>query len=314
MKRLLRMVLTGILVLSAQVFSRAGTVGPEGGTPWEDLLDRYEFICRQCLDLQKRKDAGEDIPSRKLLVLVDELEQLREELRGVTGKMPPDARRRFEAIRRMYASGKYYNTRPLEAASIPLPVTCSAPSTPPAILPQRPGTPVPGNWYPSFLAVSASILAPELSYGAMVSRWNRKWGWYAAFRSNYSFHRTAYDALSDGTAGTTKVWTSGISATDRLFITAGPTLRLGKNWGVSGGLGYGFRRLCWEDSEGNWMRIADASSSGLCVEAGISWILPRFTLSAGWLFIPPACHSVSVSIGIPLTMPYRSGLPGRWRP
>ena len=297
MKRLLQMVLTGILVLSAQVFSRAGTVGPEGGTPWEDLLDRYEFICRQCLDLQKRKDTGEDIPSRKLLVLVDELEQLREELRGVTDKMPPAARRRFEAIRRMYASGKYYNTRPLEAASIPLPVTCSAPSTPPAILPQRPGTPVPGNRYPSFLAVSASAVAPEWAYGAMVSHWSREWGWYAAFRSNYSFHRTAYDALSDGTAGTTRIWASGRSATDRLFVTAGPTFRLREHWGVFGGLGYGFRRLCWEDSEGNWMRIADASSSGLSVEAGISWIHPRFTLSAGWISLPLSYHALALSVG-----------------
>lgn len=297
MKRLLRMVLTGILVLSAQVYSRAGTACPEDGTPWEDLLDRYELICRQCLDLQKRKDTGEDIPSRKLLVLVDELEQLREELRGVTDKMPPAARRRFEAIRRMYASGKYYNTRPLEAASIPLPVTCSAPSTPPAILPQRPGTPVPGNRYPSFLAVSASAVAPEWAYGLLVSHWNRKWGWYAAFRSNYSFHRTAYDALSDGTAGTTRIWASGRSATDRLFVTAGPTFRLREHWGVFGGLGYGFRRLCWEDSERNWMRIADASSSGLCVEAGISWIHPRFTLSAGWISLPLSYHALALSVG-----------------
>ncbi len=297
MKRLLRMVLTGILVLSAQVYSRAGTACPEDGTPWEDLLDRYELICRQCLDLRKRKDAGEDIPSRKLLVLVDELEQLREELRGVTDKMPPAARRRFEAIRRMYASGKYYNTRPLEAASIPLPVTCSAPSTPPAILPQRPGTPVPGYRYPPFLAVSASAVAPEWAYGAMVSHWSRKWGWYAAFRSNYSFHRTAYDALSDGTAGTTRIWASGRSATDRLFVTAGPTFRLREHWGVFGGLGYGFRRLCWEDSEGNWMRIADASSSGLSVEAGISWIHPRFTLSAGWISLPLSYHALALSVG-----------------
>ena len=297
MKRLLRMVLTGILVLSAQVYSRAGTACPEDGTPWEDLLDRYELICRQCLDLRKRKDAGEDIPSRKLLVLLDELEQLREELRGVTDKMPPAARRRFEAIRRMYASGKYYNTRPLEAASIPLPVTCSAPSTLPDILLQRPGTPVPGNRYPSFLAVSASAVAPEWAYGAMVSHWSRKWGWYAAFRSNYSFHRTAYDALSDGTAGTTRIWASGRSATDRLFVTAGPTFRLRKHWGVFGGLGYGFRRLCWEDSERNWMRIADASSSGLSVEAGISWIHPRFTLSAGWISLPLSYHALALSVG-----------------
>jgi hypothetical protein len=297
MKRLLRMVLTGILVLSAQVFSRAGTVGPEGGTPWEDLLDRYEFICRQCLDLQKRKDAGEDIPSRKLLVLLDELEQLREQIKDVTDKMPPVARRRFEAIRRMYASGNYYNTRPLEASSLPIPVTCSTPSTLPDILHQRPGTPAQENRYPSFLAISVSVLAPEPAYGAMVSHWSQKWGWYAAFRSNYSFHRTAYDALSDGTVGKTRIWASGRSATDRTFITAGPALRLKEHWGVFGGLGYGFRRICWEDSERNWMRIADASSSGLSVEAGISWIHPRFTLSAGWISLPLSYHALALSVG-----------------
>ena len=301
MKWFLRAALTLFFLFPAQVFSRAGgpVLSPEGQPqiPWEELLDRYESICGQCLELRQRKDAGEDIDTWRLPALMDELGRLREELKGVTDKMPPAVRRRFDTIRRMYASGRIVNTRAAEVVALPEPAVSAIPAPFPGLTPRLPDPPVRMTRPTPLWAISASVLAPEYACGAMISHWGPKWGGYAAVRSNYSFHKTAYDALSDGTAGQTRIWTSGAAAIDRLFVTAGPTVRSGKRWGLFGGLGYGFRRLCWEDSDGEWMRIADASSAGLAAEAGVCGFYRRYTFSVSWVSVLPACHSASVSVG-----------------
>lgn len=296
MKPVLQMVLTGILVCLAQGVSGAGT--PDR---WDRLLDRYESICRQCLDLKNRKDAGLSISSAQFQSLLDELEQLREQMQGETDKMPVAARYRFEAIRRMYASGVIMETHPpqpvspLSSVSPPLVrvLDCS-PSPRPRNLPSEPQVTAKAQW-----RVSAStVILPEFSYGVIASRMGRKWGGYAAFRSNYTVHRTAYDALSDGSAGDIRIWTSGKSAIDRMFITTGPVFRVYHKISLFGGAGYGFRRLCWEDSEGRWMRVSDASRSGFCTEIGASIQSGRLVFSTSWLSLPLTWHALTLSVGI----------------
>lgn len=87
------------------------------------------------------------------------------------------------------------------------------------------------------------------------------------------------------------------SAVDRFFVTAGPALRLNKWLSLYGGLGYGSRRLCWEDSEGNWMTVSDASPCGLCAELGASVHLGRIILSAGCLSLPASYYALTFSAG-----------------
>ena len=35
------------------------------------------------------------------------------------------------------------------------------------------------------------------------------------------------------------------------------------------GAGYGWDSLCWEDAAGRWLKVADASRCGLCLDAGL---------------------------------------------
>ena len=110
-------------------------------------------------------------------------------------------------------------------------------------------------------------------------------------------HSPAGRALSDGATDGGFIWTTGRSAIDRYFLTAGPVLRIGDKVSVYAGAGYGMRRLCWEDSEGRWMEVTDAGRSGLCAEIGAGLHLGRFTLSAGWLTLPSYYNGLTLSLG-----------------
>ena len=303
MNRLLKCVLAVFLLLQLHGFaSGAEAMTPRlesrGETPWEDLLDRYELICRKCIALKQRQDAGEQIPSRQLLSLMDQLETLRGELKQVSDKMPASAKRRFYAIREMYATGIITDTKP-ELLSSPdkgfLPSGATNlyynPLETASLLPVAPRP------LPSFKAISASISAPALSYGVRFDYWGNRLGAWASVRSNFSYHNTAYDALSDGSFNGGRIWASGKAASDRLFATAGPLVRIGRNMAVFGGAGYGFNRLCWEDYNGNWMLIKDASRRGLCLEAGAAVALNPCVLSLSWVGIPGGFNTACLSVG-----------------
>ena len=97
MKSIFRVVLTAFLLLPSLTDSRAGD-----GIPWNQLLDRYELVCKKCLELNALRDSGQYVSSRQLMDVMDELESLRSQLRVASDKMPASARRRFKAIRKMY--------------------------------------------------------------------------------------------------------------------------------------------------------------------------------------------------------------------
>ena len=148
-----------------------------------------------------------------------------------------------------------------------------------------------------FSASVTSLVLPEFTPGVKLAYLGHMLGGYAGIYSNFSNHHPSYQALSDGSADGFPVWTSGASAVDRLFVTVGPVLRLTDRFSMYGGLGYGMRRLCWEDSEGTWMEIDDISRRGLCAELGASFRLGRVELSAGWLGLPFSYNALSLSAG-----------------
>lgn len=313
MRSIFRIALFCAVLLAAPVLSRAGgPASPPVGADvdqWTTLLDRYELICRQCLDLKRRQEAGLDVPAGQMLSLLEELDRLRAEIRSASDKMPASARSRFEAIRKMYATGVVLDTRPVTLAAAPAfpkatlaipaaPAPAARDAFPPGIL--RCYTPPTGGprWW--ILAFFSPLVLPEFSPGVMATflpGLPGKMGGYAAFRSNFSLHRPTYDALSNGTAGSALIWTSGVSAVDRLFVTAGPVLRVNRRLCLFAGAGYGFRRLYWEDTDGDWARITDASRSGLCIEGGALFLRGRFSFSAGGLLLGGSYPALSLSVG-----------------
>ena len=74
-----------------------------GQTDWDAVLDRYERISRQCLELRGKVVAGEAVADRSLAGLLQELSQLKATLQGASGSMTQAQRKRFARIRDDYA-------------------------------------------------------------------------------------------------------------------------------------------------------------------------------------------------------------------
>ncbi|MBR3075327.1 MAG: hypothetical protein IKH11_06200 [Bacteroidales bacterium] len=285
---------TRLFLLLFLLFPMHGPLRSQDYPSWDALLDRYERICRMCLEL---KDS--DAFSGSFEEVLAELESLKEEFKGARDRMPAVARRRYELIRSMYAHGTVSDTRPQ-----PSPPECEPLSlTPPArMLAKFPGGPVrvagktPDIYYRYTVSASA-LVAPEFTPGIKLQWLDGKIGAYAGIYSNFSVHKASYQALSNGTADGFPVWTSGVSALDRLFVTAGPAFRLTGRLSMYCGIGYGHRRIFWEDSEGLWMDVVDAGRRGLCTELGANYHIGHFSLGAGWLGLPFSYNALSFSVG-----------------
>lgn len=294
MKCILRILLLLFLLIPAQgvLFSRE-SCGPD----WDELLDRYERICRMCLDIRRNNASSDGDRKGRLAEVLEELNNLKTELSGLDDKMPAYARRRFATIRQMYATGIIEDTHPVEPPSY-LPEFKAVPAAR-APLSGLAGVLLPASPSPAWhWNVSASFqVLPELSAGLMASYTSGKIGAYAAFRSNFSWHDISYSALSDGTSGSSFIWTTGAKAVDRFFLTAGPVLKLTDRLSLFGGAGYGMRRLCWEDSEAAWVQVSDASSTGLCTELGAGLSIGRCMVSASWISLPFSYNGLTLSVG-----------------
>lgn len=71
---------------------------------WDRILDRYEILCNECIDMKNRVEAGEKISSKDISKLLNSLGKIREELKGGSGSMTQEQLERFESIRAAYTS------------------------------------------------------------------------------------------------------------------------------------------------------------------------------------------------------------------
>lgn len=71
---------------------------------WDRILDRYEALCDECIDMKNRIEAGERISSKDVSKLLNSLGKIREELKGGSGSMTQEQLERFESIRAAYTS------------------------------------------------------------------------------------------------------------------------------------------------------------------------------------------------------------------
>lgn len=281
----------GLFLLLFLLLPAQGLLRSQDYPSWDDLLDRYERICRMCLDL-KDSDASDG----RLLDVLAELESLKEEFKGARDRMPAAARRRYELIRRMYASGKVADTRPQ-----PSPPFCSPLFLKPPV-PARSGSlgahvPMVPKFLYRYTVSASALVVPEFTPGLRFQWLGGRVGAYAGIYSNFSFRQPSYQALSDGTADGLPVWTSGVSSATLLFVAAGPAVRITDWLSLYCGAGFGMRRLFWEDSEGQWMEVSDISRKGLSAEIGAGFNFGRYSVSAGVLAIPSAYGALSVSVG-----------------
>lgn len=79
---------------------------------WDRILDRYEMLCNECIDMKHRVDAGENISTKDLSKLLNNLGEIRNNLHNGGDSMTPEQIARFDSIKSRYSAvlGSHVNT------------------------------------------------------------------------------------------------------------------------------------------------------------------------------------------------------------
>ena len=162
-------------------------------------------------------------------------------------------------------------------------------------------TPVPSVPYEKNLLaqVSASVY-PRMSCGVMLG-YVQTIGGYVKFRSNFNSTKGLYNAASDlNIEGGGYFWPSGDKAESVMNVSGGMLLRATKSLYPYIGVGYGSRKMMWQDAGGKWANITDYTYTGISAEAGLIFKLGPVALSAGVSTTAFKYTAAEVGIGVML--------------
>lgn len=97
-------IFTIISIIFLYITQSAGGFPMPAQTDWDKVLDRYEALCNQCIDLKLRAESGEKVSDAEFSRLIGNLNNLRKLLREDSGSMSPAQRSRFSRIRDRYSN------------------------------------------------------------------------------------------------------------------------------------------------------------------------------------------------------------------
>ena len=266
---------------------------------WDRALDRYEVISRHCSEWRGRLERGESVPKDSLASMLIELSTLKSQLQGTSGDMTPGQRRRFEAIRKSF-SGEEFATESLLNETDRLYAEATTEDATALTLAQQTTRRMPVKG-----VIGASVgVYPDLSYGVWGGVTYSHWGAIIKARSNFLWQKTLYDCRSDGTTEGGYIWTDGKSSkVARHQITLDAIYTPISPLSIYLGAGYGVRTLCWRDSDGAWVRVADRSVAGLALDFGLlirpiqrpGW--EHLTLLVGGTWLPIRYIDAEIGLG-----------------
>jgi len=277
---------------------------------WDSALDHYASICKQCISLRQRSQAGESISAASLADLISQLSSLKETLQRAAGEMTPSQQARFHSIRMRYKEEFSASSEAIGRTSHFLP-PLEYPSFPQSLLTPRPAAVICSSAMSSFVrrvsspssppeepsaAVRFGILAflsvPPLAPGLMARLDIGRAGLYVK-GSLRPVPSASYECLSDGTTPSGGViWTSGNERQGAFSASAGATFSVIRPQSSSfslrlyAGAGYGSRSVQWEDATGGWAQVSDQSIKGLEADAGALMDFGRLSLMVGASTIP----------------------------
>lgn len=297
MRRLLTYSVTIFFFLSAGVFSFAQD------TRFDKMLERYELLCMQCLELRLRTALGENVSRDEAESLVNTFLALNKGLKSQEAEMSAAQRRRFSSISRWFTTGTINRLQELNEiprlAGFPMPPVTTMYATREHLdLEVRHTDPAYSG--DVFLLASVSA-ASDFSYGLMAGYKYGISGIYMSFRSDYSGVKTSYFCTSDGKIPDYGAfWASGEVLRTNLSATLGPMCSLGDMLTLYAGLGYGYSKVAWEDVDGNWARVSDLSFFEISVESGILCSLGDMAFTLGVQTVAFRTAAVTCGIGLKL--------------
>ena len=233
-------------------------------------LDRFEVVCDRLIELRDALRRGETISTEEVSDLKAEVGRIRTNLQKSPEGLTPEQILRFNRIRRRYNYG--YELKELSPAKA-VPLTYNIKDIQFSSRYPYHDRPYYDIGKTGFLALAQISPVPDMSFGLSLGFLRRSTGAYVSFLSNFKSKSASIDCLSDGTSSGNPVWVSGRQEKAKTAFTAGGIFRLSYNTSLMTGVGYGTRKLFWEDSGGKWMRVTDRSYSGIAAEAGFLFTL-----------------------------------------
>ena len=246
---------------------------------WDSILDRYEHLCNECIDLKIKAQAGMRINPVQITPLLDDIREIRTLIGREEKSMNLFQKARFERIRRSYLSSiKLAPTPEIDSISFGSTVAAVRESQlvrggvyiPEIKTASKLPLPLPRQKKIDFVVSYCMGIIPNLSYGASLSLSDHRthWGGYARFRSNFVSAVSDYNCLSDGSASSGAIWTSGREKVSVTRLSFGCRKVFGKYFGLYLGTGWGRQVTLWEDISGKWAKVTDWSQDGVLLEGG----------------------------------------------
>lgn len=89
-----------MLMFLGECFAASSAIAKD----WDKILDKYERLCNECIELKAKAEAGVKISSGELTSLLNSLGSLRKQLSDGSGTMNAEQKERFATIRSKYNS------------------------------------------------------------------------------------------------------------------------------------------------------------------------------------------------------------------
>lgn len=267
-------------------------------------LQRYESICRMCLDLRQRVENGERVSKHEAKSTIDLFVAMNNRLKVLEPKMTVLQRQQFKDISEWFATGvKPVRPDPLAEVSNKLEPATVCYEDVSDIVPYSNFNRVTSLQQPSFSNVDvvllADVAAPELSFGARAGLQFGLIGAYVSYSTNFSSDEHMYECLSDGSIKYgSYIWPNGETSKRISSLNAGLLLRATDWMTFFAGAGKGNRVLLWQDIDANWVKVTDCSYSGLSSEAGAMFFYKHLALSLGVSTIRFKTASITLGAGI----------------
>ena len=240
---------------------------------WDRILDRYEHLCNECIDLKIKAQSGMKIKSGQIAPLLTDIREIRIQISQEESSMSNLQKARFERIRRSYTSGSKLASCPsidsLDTGKI-IAGPVKAMETQDGINYKSIIPSPPRQKKIDFVVSYCMGIVPNLSYGASLALSDHRthWGGYVRFRSNFISSGSEYSCLSDGSASSGTIWTSGRDRISITRISVGGRKVFGKYFGLYLGTGWSRQTTLWEDISGKWAKVMDWSQDGVLLEGG----------------------------------------------
>ena len=268
-------------------------------------IERYEMLCELCLNLKTRIRQGEDISKNEAQTFINRFLSMNKDLKDKEHEMTALQRRKFSAISLWFSTGqKLEVAEQISTEDLPSVKTATFSdilSIDPAVGTIEHdcfgGSEAICNHHKTYILLTASY--PDTSYGLSAGHTIGRWGLYGSFRSNYLSTTTSYSCLSDSTLSNgSAFWSSGNVCKSNMATVAGVLFRMNRWATIYTGVGYGWRKMAWEDIDGRWADVSDWSLQGMAVDAGFMISCKHLAFSAGVTSISFKSASMTFGFGL----------------